>query len=401
MSRAISTCPERTPEPDRVLLISHRDDAHAHAVLGKLREITGSNDAGVLFDTATFPVASRLSIGQGPDGLLVHPPLPEVYGRDTVSLLRHTTPDNFVSMPLERVRAVYWRRPRPSLVDDSLSETDLRLYTAKASRETMEGTIEALALRCRVVDAPSHVSRASLKVLQLELARRARLRLPRTLVTNSPDDAAAFVERLQASGAQAISKSPADLDYFPARPELIDRRKLDQLAAIQLCPTIIQERIVGGPDLRITVVGTRLFGMAQTSRPEFELSARPDPEPRREPFDVPARLRQRILAVQHALGLSFGAYDFKCDASGRPYFLEVNPIGQWLGTELAVGFPVAEAIALYLWRGNGAEWATARPAIREDQLDSLFPPEVQVEYATMRRVASERLRVCLSMTAAQ
>ena len=62
------------------------------------------------------------------------------------------------------------------------------------------------------------------------------------------------------------------------------------------------------PDLRITVVGTRLFGMAQTSRPEFELNARPDPEPRREPFDVPARLRQRILAVQHALGLSFGAY---------------------------------------------------------------------------------------------
>jgi glutathione synthase/RimK-type ligase-like ATP-grasp enzyme len=384
--------------------VSHRDDAHAYAVLARLRQISNRDDVGMLFDTATLPVASRISVGQKARGdghaLSVHPPLPEICGSSTVSLLRRRNiAECLVSVPLERVRAVYWRRPRPSLVEDSLTDPDLRLYAAKASRETIEGTVEALALRCRVVDRPSHVTRASLKVLQLETARRARLRVPQSLITNSPDDAARFVKRLEAVGTQVISKSPTDLDYFSARTEIVDRRKLDQLAAIALSPTILQERIVGGPDLRITVVGSRVFGMAQTSRPEFEADARLDPAPRREPFDVPARLRQRILTVQRALGLSFGAYDFKCDALGQPYFLEVNPIGQWLGTELATGAAVAEALALYLWRGAGAEWATTLPAIQEEQLESLFPPAVQEEYAVMRHLANERAEHCLETPA--
>ena len=404
MSRTKSTCPDRSPQGDCVLVISHRDDAHAYAVIDRLRQISGRDDAGILFDTATLPVASRISLREkfrrAGSALSVHPPLPEIYGRSTVSLLRRrTSADSLVPVPLDRVRAVYWRRPRPCLVEDSLTDADLRLYAAKASRETIEGTIEALALRCRVVDPPTVVTRASLKVLQLESARRARLRVPQTLITNSPDDAARFVKRLQTLGMQVISKSPRDLDYFSARTEIVDRQKLGQLGAIQLVPAILQERIAGGPDLRITVVGSRVFGMAQTSRPEFEADARLDPAPRREPFDVPARLRQRILRVQRALGLSFGAYDFKCDASGEPYFLEVNPIGQWLGTELAIGHCIAEALALYLWRGPGAEWATTRPSIQEEQLESLFPRAVQEEYAVMRRLASERAEHCLETAA--
>jgi hypothetical protein len=126
-----------------------------------------------------------------------------------------------------------------------------------------------------------------LKVLQLELARRVKLDIPRTLVTNSPKEALSFVALLRRSGTAVISKSPADLHYFSAKTELVDECTLDQIDRISLSPTILQQRITGGPDLRIIVVGSRLFGMSLTAHPEYEVDCRMDPAPRIEPFDVP------------------------------------------------------------------------------------------------------------------
>lgn len=372
----------KTENGNRVLLISHRDDVHAYAVRRKLHEITGEEQTGMVFDTATFPIASRIAIGSEPDigCLWAHPALPEVHGNHIAALLKRNADCQVSPLRLNEVRAVFWRRPRPNIIDEALTHPDLRAYASKASRETVEGTIEAMALHCRTMDPPSRVARASLKLLQLELAGQAGFHIARTLVTNSPDQARAFIDRIHRDGREVISKSPSDLHYFAARTEIVDARKLGHLDGVQLSPTILQERVAGGPDLRITVVGRRLFAMAQTAREPFAVDGRLDPAPHRESMDLPVDLRDRILDFQARLGLSVGAYDFKCDAAGTAYFLEVNPVGQWLGTEISLGLPIAESIALHLWHGPGAEWRTERPAIREDELGSLLPPAVRLEY---------------------
>jgi hypothetical protein len=167
-----SSSPEARPAPgDRVLVISNRDDVHARAVLSRLEAVSGVEHAAVLFDTATFPMASDVAVAsEWPSALGVYPALPEVYGGATRSVLREAGPAARAPLPLERVRSVYWRRPRVSIIDDVLAHPDLRQYAAKSSRETIEGVVERLALDCPVVDAPGVVARASLKVLQLELA---------------------------------------------------------------------------------------------------------------------------------------------------------------------------------------------------------------------------------------
>jgi glutathione synthase/RimK-type ligase-like ATP-grasp enzyme len=391
VSRATSTSRE-----DRVLVVSHRDDAHAHAVIRKLSEVSGRADPAVLFDIATFPIGSRLAAGPGGAGALgAHPALPEVYGSGTDALLRATPTTELDALELNRVRAVYWRRPRPTVTDTSIADPDLALYVAKASRETIYGSIEALALTHTVIDQPTSVARGSLKVLQLDVARRHGLRVPGTLVTNDPVAAGGFVRDRRARGIEVVSKSPSDLSHFAARTELVDDRKLEQLATLQLAPAILQERVDGGPDLRVTVVGQRVFGMAVTPDPRFAPDVRLDPAPRREPYRVAAELRSGILAMQRALGLSFGAYDFKCDAAGVPHFLEVNPVGQWLGMEFATRQPIAEALARLLWDGPGAELETTGEALRDDELDALFPQTVQAEYAVMRDLAAAQKPPCL------
>jgi hypothetical protein len=125
--------------------------------------------------------------------------------------------------------------------------------------------------------------------------------------------------------------------------------------------------------------------MAQPTRPGYDVDSRIDPAPQREPFEPSASLRAGILALQQRFGLSFGAYDFKCDGAGTPYFLEVNPSGQWLFAETATQHPIAEALARHLWEGPGAEWRTSLPPIREDDLEALFPFSIADEYAALWR----------------
>lgn len=341
-------------------------------MLSRLSAITGTDKAGVLFDTATFPMATDISAGVGlASRFSVYPPLPQVFGDGARSTLRSASPGSKALIDFQRIRSVYWRRPRPSLIDDALEHSDLRHYAAKSSRETIEGVIEQLALECHVVDTPAAVSRAGLKVLQLRLARQSGLKVPNTIITNSPDEAISFFKASHCCGVEVISKSPSDLHHFPAKTELVDHKRLKQIEHVRLSPTILQERIVGGPDLRIVVVGRRLFGMAQTSSAAFDqVDCRMDPVPLRTSFAPPFVLRRQIVALQRKLGLAFGVYDFKCDYTGTPFFLEVNPVGQWLPVELSTHAPIAEALALYLWHGPGGEWKTTLEPLSEQDLSS-------------------------------
>lgn len=377
---------------DQVLVISHRDDIHAWAVLRRLTEITGSAECGVLFDTATFPMAT--DVVYNPDSstrALLYPALPDTYGAQTQVILRKTSANDKRPIDFSHVQSIYWRRPRHPIVDNALKNRDLRLYAAKSSRETLIGIVESFAIEHLVVNPPGADERAALKVLQLNLAKQLNLAMPKTLVTNDPEEASKFIKHMRSGGKEVISKSPADLYYFPAQTELVDEERLNRIGAVRFSPTILQERICGGLDLRITVVGCRAFGMAQTSSlGDGQVDSRIDTSPICEPFTISEELLQKILLMQEGLGLRFGAYDFKCDSAGTPYFLEVNPSGQWLYVEIAVQQPIAEALALYLLQGPGAEFRTRLPALTTEQLNSLVPVSLKDEYRRLMRTMEKQ-----------
>ncbi len=224
----------------------------------------------------------------------------------------------------------------------------------------------------------------------LGLATGAGLRVPQTLVTNNPEHARAFIAELEQSGYQVVSKSPADLRAFPAQTEVVSHEHVEHLDRVRLSPTVFQERIKGGPELRITVVGQRLFGMAQFASAGFDRAdGRLDPEAHREEYQVPDALRVAILTMQQKMGLRYGAYDFKCGPDGTPYFLEVNPVGQWLFAEAAAGLPITEALARMLWLGPGAEWGTHGDPITREEFPTLFPFSFEEEYAALLQEADK------------
>jgi glutathione synthase/RimK-type ligase-like ATP-grasp enzyme len=63
------------------------------------------------------------------------------------------------------------------------------------------------------------------------------------------------------------------------------------------------------------------------------------------PFDLPAGLERRILALMDELQLDYGTVDLIQTPDDRWVFLEVNSISFFDHVERAAGLPIADAVA--------------------------------------------------------
>ena len=118
--------------------------------------------------------------------------------------------------------------------------------------------------------------------------------------------------------------------------------------------SFVQEYVPKAYELRVTVVDTDVFAAKILSQGLPEDKGKID---WRQGYDsglsfvecqLPEIIRQRCIAVVHALGLNFGGLDLIVRPDGEYVFLECNPNGQWLWVELATGMKISESIARFL-----------------------------------------------------
>ena len=68
------------------------------------------------------------------------------------------------------------------------------------------------------------------------------------------------------------------------------------------------------------------------------------PDLRHEKIVLELRVQRQCVKLVQRLGLRYGAIDLVCDRSGKLWFLEINPNGQWAWIENLTGYPIAAAI---------------------------------------------------------
>jgi glutathione synthase/RimK-type ligase-like ATP-grasp enzyme len=61
-------------------------------------------------------------------------------------------------------------------------------------------------------------------------------------------------------------------------------------------------------------------------------------------FDLPEDLAQRLIALTRSYRLHFAAIDLALDPTGRYWFLELNPAGQWAWLEEITKAPISDAL---------------------------------------------------------
>jgi glutathione synthase/RimK-type ligase-like ATP-grasp enzyme len=120
----------------------------------------------------------------------------------------------------------------------------------------------------------------------------------------------------------------------------------------KLVPVIAQQWIDKAYDLRVTVVGDKIFAVKIDSQisPETEIDWRAGHSiiPPHSPYVLPQTIFKSCLSLTKHLNLSFGAIDLVRDKQGNYWFLEINPNGQWAWLETQTGLPISDCIAALL-----------------------------------------------------
>jgi Glutathione synthase/Ribosomal protein S6 modification enzyme (glutaminyl transferase) len=244
-------------------------------------------------------------------------------------------------LDLRRVRAVYHRRPTPYGSQDGGPDPAAR-FAATEARFGLGGILAGL--NCRYVNHPWHIARAEVKPLQLIAAARAGFLIPPTLVTNRLDAARAFADahkRVVYKPLRSIVHTNAQQQRFTIWTDTVGSDEMDE--SIAATAHLFQKEVDKVADLRITVVGSRLFCVRIDSplldwREDYDSIVH-------TVVDPPDGIALACDAYLKHFGLLFGCFDFALSREGEPMFLECNPNGQWAWLEEATGVPIAAAIA--------------------------------------------------------
>lgn len=322
-----------------VLILSYGEDSHARHVTQLL---TSRGAEVVVFDATNFPQHGRLSAKLSPDGAIRrHLRLPARPG---------AAQDEERLVDLDALAAVWFRRPAEPAPDAACTDQTRRQYVqqecAAFTADIWDG------LDCRAVPAVDAVTRyAARKISQLVEAGRLGFELPPTLVTTDPDE---FLDFYRAHDGRVITKVLEQLgayrldDDFFRFTEPVSTRDVGFFEAIRECPVIVQPHLPKALELRVTVVGDRVFAAEIHSQASHH--ARLDwrrSDRRMTPYarhDLPAATAERCQRLLARLGLCYGAIDLILTPEGRYVFLEVNPSGQYLWVEKATGLPISEAL---------------------------------------------------------
>ena len=253
---------------------------------------------------------------------------------------------------LAQISTTYVRRYAHPDVRRPANDSSARTYIEAEARAFLNGAAELID--CQWVPGPLRTLQwAGDKSWQLRLATQLGFEIPPTLITNDPSE---LLEFYRQHNGHIICKA-VNFPHFPSADgadrwvfttQLVTPRDAGYVDSVRHCPAIFQAYVPKRLELRVTVVGDRVFPCEihsqATERTRYDWR-RYDLEhtPHRE-HDLPDVIRARCIRIVRALGLCYGAMDLVLTPDGRYVFLEVNPMGQYLWIEKITGMPISDAI---------------------------------------------------------
>jgi hypothetical protein len=242
-------------------------------------------------------------------------------------------------MRMSEAEAIWFRPKHPPVTPSEVDERSDRQFIAREWGELVRGMFTS----CDVpMINPFHAMLNATKPYQLTMACRAGLAVPDTLITSSTRRVLEFV----AGPGEVVHKTITGMDERLLATKRWDDGDAQSLHELELAPTIFQRRVDGTRELRITVVGERVFAAEFST--EFA-DGRLDHAVSHVPHELPLSVVRGLLTLLERLSLPFAAVDMRIDARGEYQFLEANPAGQFLWIEIQTGMPIAAAVADLLY----------------------------------------------------
>jgi hypothetical protein len=288
----------------------------------------------VRFNPADFPSKAEISVSYSPGGLI----------HTEMRIFRRV-------IDFSQVGSVWWRRPNPPVAHSDITHPPTREFIEQECKTFTQDAWNLL--ECPWLPArPAVVQRAALKASQLAVAGRLGFELPPTLITNNPLE---LLEFYRQHNGEIISKLVGDAFFGPIYTtfrrytEVVSKRDVGYAQSVKNCPMIFQAYVPKRLEVRITVVGERVFAVEihsqESNHTRHDWRRYDTYRTVYRAHTLPDEVRRRCIGLVTRFGLRYGAIDMVLTPDGRYVFLELNPNGQYLWLEHAADLPISEAIA--------------------------------------------------------
>jgi hypothetical protein len=245
--------------------------------------------------------------------------------------------------------SIWFRRTKLPNID--IKNEAEKLYLLGDYDSLLENMYDLVSTK-KWLSHPNYVYQAENKIHQLSIAKDIGFKIPDTIVTNDHSLLRSFIE-----------KNNADIIIKPIRQGKIKQARgfrsiftnkvnsdiINDLADFHLTPCIFQQNIKKDYELRVTIVGDKVFSAKVDSQRLEE--TRIDWRKKKlsfQPYELPEGISNKCLALTKNLNLSFGAIDLIKNKDGEYIFLEINPNGQWAWLEIETGLKISDEIINFL-----------------------------------------------------
>lgn len=320
-----------------ILLITNKDDVTTDFIVNRLNTTSGAEYYRLNTEDLVLGIGANFDIE-----------------RNEYTL---TDQKKHKSINLSSVTGVYYRRPvLPQIEIGSLCDGENK-FVIREIAYLLEGLYKILNDRFWISPISS-IREAENKIYQLLVARQIGFEIPDSLITTSQANAEAFLKRQEGNcivkpiknGKVDDLKNPTVVFTSP-----ITYDDIGLLDGVKSCPTYLQSRIEKLADIRVTVVGKKVFATKILSQ-DFEETMidwrkGENTDVRHERIELPPEIEDKCIKLTDHLSLNFGAIDFALDRDMRYVFLEINPNGQWGWIEKRLGYDISGEIVKLLLNG--------------------------------------------------
>lgn len=265
------------------------------------------------------------------------------------------------TLKFSQIGSIWYRRPEaPKWEKEKLFvNKQATRYALNQRRVVLHGLYQIL--KCFWVSIPQNIKRAESKIFQLQVANSLGFEIPRTLITNRLQKVREFYQAFKKDGVVTKTIAPGLFNQkgkiYGIFTNIITATDLRHGKELKVVPSMFQQNIQKKIELRITVIGRKVF----TAEIHSQDSHKTRLDWRHYDFDLvkhcvhklPREIHDKCVKLVRTLELQFGAIDMIITPKNKYIFLEINPNGQWGWIEQLTGLSISKALADLLVReGN-------------------------------------------------
>lgn len=253
------------------------------------------------------------------------------------------------------VKSVWYRRPILPVVGLKSQRKSIKKFCEDESYEFLRGVW--YSLNAFWISDPEAIRKAEHKIFQLKVAEELSFTLPKTLFSNNSEEIQNFYSHCNDQviikplymGFVDDAKSPMWI-YTSS----LTKKEVQNTKSLNIIPSIYQEKIEKNFDVRVTVIGDKVFAAKIVAQnlpkniPDWRYS--PIKNLKHFKYKLPTEIEELCIRLVKKLGLEFGAIDFAVDKNNQHVFFEINPNGQWAWLENILKLPISSEIVNQLTR---------------------------------------------------